>query len=251
MLGDALRSEVEDLLVRRDTEKPISTDYLSTIGRVTLDQRLSLLHDVRVKLGSEPDAPSFMAVFAGFGPLLRSCSIEGEAYIPDDVYGEAPLPSLPDSVLILCRGKVPFNVMAARAQESGAKALIVLQSYPIWPFVMTSSSVYDSLAIPVVMMSSGDGDILRRIVQQVTSLRITLRFNELSTECAICQEDIASGAVVLRLPACGHAYHESCVLSWLQKQNTCPLCRKAMPKQESAEESKAASLGEHAMVYYS
>jgi len=30
---------------------------------------------------------------------------------------------------------------------------------------------------------------------------------------------------VIRLPSCKHEFHEDCVLSWLQKSNTCPMCR--------------------------
>ncbi|KAG6596837.1 E3 ubiquitin-protein ligase, partial [Cucurbita argyrosperma subsp. sororia] len=32
------------------------------------------------------------------------------------------------------------------------------------------------------------------------------------------------GEEVSRIP-CGHVYHKSCVLTWLQRNNSCPLCR--------------------------
>ena len=52
-----------------------------------------------------------------------------------------------------------------------------------------------------------------------------------SEGCSICQEDWqdADDAVAIKLP-CNHAFHEACLLPWLQKQNTCPVCRYKLPE---------------------
>ena len=42
--------------------------------------------------------------------------------------------------------------------------------------------------------------------------------------CSICLEEIAMGAQTILLP-CGHMFHSNCILTWLKKNNTCPLCR--------------------------
>ncbi len=42
--------------------------------------------------------------------------------------------------------------------------------------------------------------------------------------CPICQEEYERGDSVLKLP-CAHAMHQSCLKSWLTKNNSCPLCR--------------------------
>lgn len=43
--------------------------------------------------------------------------------------------------------------------------------------------------------------------------------------CVICCASLAVGDVTRRLP-CGHDHwHESCVLRWLSRQRTCPICR--------------------------
>mmetsp|Transcript_47648 Transcript_47648/g.102020 ORF Transcript_47648/g.102020 Transcript_47648/m.102020 type:complete len:336 (-) Transcript_47648:9-1016(-) len=44
-------------------------------------------------------------------------------------------------------------------------------------------------------------------------------------ECPICQETYDDSHTIKRTP-CGHAFHESCLGSWLEKYGkTCPLCR--------------------------
>ncbi|KAB1220701.1 hypothetical protein CJ030_MR3G009349 [Morella rubra] len=46
--------------------------------------------------------------------------------------------------------------------------------------------------------------------------------------CSICLEDFSSSAgadqALLRMD-CSHVYHQSCILPWLAKSNTCPTCR--------------------------
>lgn len=39
--------------------------------------------------------------------------------------------------------------------------------------------------------------------------------------CLICREDMEQGKKL----SCSHVFHEYCILSWLEKQNTCPTCR--------------------------
>jgi hypothetical protein len=41
--------------------------------------------------------------------------------------------------------------------------------------------------------------------------------------CAICQEPISSGGVVLR--HCSHGYHQTCISSWFSTSVRCPVCR--------------------------
>mmetsp|Transcript_5548 Transcript_5548/g.6347 ORF Transcript_5548/g.6347 Transcript_5548/m.6347 type:complete len:392 (-) Transcript_5548:293-1468(-) len=43
-------------------------------------------------------------------------------------------------------------------------------------------------------------------------------------KCCICMEDQRCGDLAVKL-FCGHAFHKGCILPWLQKHNTCPVCR--------------------------
>ncbi|KAL9992128.1 putative transcription factor C2H2 family [Helianthus debilis subsp. tardiflorus] len=64
--------------------------------------------------------------------------------------------------------------------------------------------------------------------------------DELGSVCVICKDNVCVGSVVNRLP-CGHVYHPSCIVPWLNARNTCPLCRYELPtddKDRSRQESE-------------
>lgn len=42
--------------------------------------------------------------------------------------------------------------------------------------------------------------------------------------CPICQEIMPVGSKAKCMP-CGHKFHDDCLISWVAKNNTCPMCR--------------------------
>jgi len=46
--------------------------------------------------------------------------------------------------------------------------------------------------------------------------------------CCICLSEINSGEETVLLP-CGHLFHWNCCFTWLNKNNTCPICRFELP----------------------
>lgn len=49
--------------------------------------------------------------------------------------------------------------------------------------------------------------------------------------CCICISDINNGEETVLLP-CGHMFHSPCVVEWLKKNNTCPVCRFELPAEQ-------------------
>ena len=154
-------------------------------------------------------------------------------------------------VLYMERGdNVTFLEKAWMAQRAGAKAVVIgnNQAEP-WPYIMKdsttnsstsknttddSSSTASDLRIPVVMIKQTDGQELVRLcsekdcsIKQRVSLHLQRQQDH---ECVVCQEAFEEdGGTVMRIPACGHVFHETCALMWLEKHNTCPFCRRELP----------------------
>lgn len=251
LLSEDLRREIQNSLALSLPDKQISTEYLSKLGKVVLDSRRGLLYDVTLSIGPL----SIMCVLASFGPIPAD-ELTTNMILGDPEFGETSDLSnsvaCSGSIVVLKRGKVSFAQKAITAKKSGAAALIVCQTFDIWPFVMTDSANEISdigLDIPVMMVSDADSLLLSKLLNSRTlsgsgeamnpnqtssesmlrkSIHTKLLCGRFEEECSICQELMLKGNTVLKL-LCRHAYHARCVQVWLERHNTCPLCRNEMP----------------------
>jgi hypothetical protein len=69
-------------------------------------------------------------------------------------------------------------------------------------------------------------------------LRVTLTHRLRGSGCAVCQDECEPGASVIALPACRHLFHADCLLPWLARKHTCPVCRSELPAKEGAAASR-------------
>jgi len=47
-----------------------------------------------------------------------------------------------------------------------------------------------------------------------------------AVECCVCLEEFKENETVITLPCNSkHVFHESCIKSWLENNNSCPLCK--------------------------
>jgi E3 ubiquitin-protein ligase RNF115/126 len=51
--------------------------------------------------------------------------------------------------------------------------------------------------------------------------------------CTVCCDAITMGTKGMFMP-CGHVYHPDCLTPWLEKNNTCPVCRFELPTEKAA-----------------
>jgi len=49
-----------------------------------------------------------------------------------------------------------------------------------------------------------------------------------SENCPVCTDTFKKGQEARKLP-CKHVFHDDCIIPWLEKHNTCPLCRYKLP----------------------
>ncbi|KAL3803799.1 hypothetical protein HJC23_003961 [Cyclotella cryptica] len=135
----------------------------------------------------------------------------------------------------LCIGVIVGNTAPGGAKE-------------VWPYVMQDNSneaTKFGLRVPVVMIRRDDGmrlvqwasksnttDSTKHLLQYTPCQILVHAKHEHSHTCPVCTDPYVSGATIVRLPTCGHVFHESCALTWLRKHNTCPYCRKELPTED-------------------
>lgn len=63
-------------------------------------------------------------------------------------------------------------------------------------------------------------------------------------KCAIClvPNENLEGQKFLKLP-CNHEFHDSCILPWLEKTNSCPMCRQEMKTDDQEYEEQKRRKG--------
>eukprot|EP01127_Copromyxa_protea_P012027 TRINITY_DN3095_c0_g1_i3.p1 TRINITY_DN3095_c0_g1~~TRINITY_DN3095_c0_g1_i3.p1 ORF type:complete len:126 (-),score=39.76 TRINITY_DN3095_c0_g1_i3:201-578(-) len=60
---------------------------------------------------------------------------------------------------------------------------------------------------------------------------VTLQEQEQKKECTVCQCELKEAEEVLEMP-CQHLFHEECITPWLKMNNSCPVCRFELPKED-------------------
>jgi hypothetical protein len=51
--------------------------------------------------------------------------------------------------------------------------------------------------------------------------------------CPICLIEYENTENLLQLPSCNHTYHSKCILTWLEKESSCPNCRNVVTLQSN------------------
>ncbi|XP_015771891.1 PREDICTED: E3 ubiquitin-protein ligase RNF181-like [Acropora digitifera] len=90
------------------------------------------------------------------------------------------------------------------------------------------------------------------VVKSLRTLTMTADHIVESCSCPICQVDFKMGDKVKQLP-CKHMFHEKCILPWLSKTNSCPLCRHELPtddpKYEEMKNLEVRKINDTSLLY--
>ena len=66
----------------------------------------------------------------------------------------------------------------------------------------------------------------------------TLKSDQCKDNCPICLAGYEDTNLIKQLPKCKHIFHAECIIPWLEKTNTCPVCRKEYPTDDAVYEEK-------------
>jgi len=235
---------------------PTATECLDRIPRIKIDQHSAILHEATVEIQhslddkKQKEVLQFDAAVGEFLPhppfklsgtiALCSPNIQGKLPISQTSNGS-------DTILFMERGDLTFVQKSQNAKSVGAIAVLCANHIGIWPYVMRDSEKRSKPDdIPIVMVKRSDGKVLHELMCSLNyDVKVTCRIEAKKAQntCIICTEGFSIGSTVLRLPLCGHAFHEKCALSWLTKNNTCPYCRRELPAEDKDHEQNRRRLG--------
>ncbi|XP_015596259.1 E3 ubiquitin-protein ligase RNF181 [Cephus cinctus] len=65
-------------------------------------------------------------------------------------------------------------------------------------------------------------------LESLEEKKVTSDDTHVSRQCPVCLKEFEIGNLVKTLP-CRHTFHKECIVPWLEKTNSCPLCRYELP----------------------
>ena len=230
--------------------RPTAKATLDSLPRIVVESKTSLLHSASIRLRAEGGAKlEIDAVVGEFGPPPPHSLNEKKLVVAHPKTGKGGLSDVAkksivsgSSVLYLERGDgLTFVKKAMLGQAEGVDAIIIGNNNPTWPYVMKDSrgeAETLGLEIPGVMVKQADGRDLVNFACANKHVQCDLEIQSNAKECIICVEPLRVGETVLRIPACGHVFHETCALTWLRQHNACPYCRRELPTDDETYEQE-------------
>ncbi|KAM7280354.1 hypothetical protein ACFE04_007488 [Oxalis oulophora] len=96
--------------------------------------------------------------------------------------------------------------------------------------------IFDDLDVPIdstlIVFSFGimedeymdNTDTYEDEKEELKMVATTVKEESISEECSICLESFLLGSEAISLP-CSHLFHKNCIMKWVHRKNSCPLCR--------------------------
>lgn len=93
----------------------------------------------------------------------------------------------------------------------------------------------------------------KKVVENLPKVIVTAKQADAALKCPVCLLEFEEGETVRQLP-CEHLFHSACILPWLGKTNSCPLCRDELPTdspdyEEYKQEKARKKQKEHRLEY--
>jgi len=92
---------------------------------------------------------------------------------------------------------------------------------------MVLEFIYDSAPSCTMCNTITNKKILKKDINNV--LGHTIQYKKIksnsNSSCSICLDYYMDNDKIRVLSKCKHIYHKNCIDKWVQKNNTCPICR--------------------------
>ena len=119
---------------------------------------------------------------------------------------------------------------------SEGRLLLIDFLYEKFGITLLIISLYQIILYNVIFQNFRNNEIFEQspasevFINSLKDIKITKQ-NEIKEddECTICLKIFEINDILHKLP-CEHKFHKNCIIEWLKKINSCPLCRKEFPK---------------------
>ena len=257
---------------------PAAKTVVESLERLTLDasnirevtQRIILRITKTFKTGSNDSGETkeiesknieLVCEPGSFGPSISTALSNLHMVVSDPIEMNTSVPinakEMKNKIVIVKRGKCSFALKVLRAEQAGAAGVVVLNTMSVWPFTMGDSKQEgNAITIPSVMVRMDHSELLLKKLtgdkedkedkeekEDSEKWKVTLKEDDDTRSCAVCQCDFEIGEHILRMPCPGfrHAFHSDCILPWLKIRNSCPVCRHELKTDSKAWDLKRAT----------
>ncbi|XP_050378328.1 uncharacterized protein LOC126795557 [Argentina anserina] len=145
--------------------------------------------------------------------------VEKQYTVPDEEY-EAKVKAEKERDLAICMASVDAELRSlAREQDQLMAGMIRRTSGEMYKNIDREIRASDISRDRVT-------DIVREMEDEAVIGALELEDGD-GGMCAICREEMTDCKIIRT--SCSHSFHEHCIVKWLKRDRTCPLCRFKLP----------------------
>uniref|UniRef100_A0A915N4I5 RING-type domain-containing protein n=1 Tax=Meloidogyne javanica TaxID=6303 RepID=A0A915N4I5_MELJA len=171
----------------------------------------------------DPMAVFIQSIFAGLGQTAQRAQREGSNQ-------GAPNPNL-------TQGSTParfsFVQIISGPDHEGGGASIFAPNTSLQDYAWGTNGLDNILTALLNQVADQEQNTALRPedIKRLPITKVTQEHCEKGTQCTTCMETFALDEEVAQLN-CKHIFHKACIEPWLQRKNTCPICRTTIDPSE-------------------